>query len=390
MATVGWIHEGDWDRYFGSLPTPEFPPLPPPRVSCPFCAEDFTDDGAMLSHLADRHRGDRPVLLLRGKEPPLEAQHQVDTEIADKEVMLRNCTSARLALNGMPAAPVPMAKIPAMLADKRDALVALELANHFEAAAQPITTGYQLVFRIADSPALDGVDRAFRRRCAVEALDFGAVDDFLAEPACQGVAGAYAEALAAYVRGVLVKDRPDSAGVTLPFARYADLYAQSCRGLQRHRRPLANLVCGIVRFALNDFSGPPAWTGLSELDAVFADLATLAGNPPAAVPLAMATGGAQVAVCALDDGVTRILGLWRRLRERPAWSPALAEECRQAAGSDVLDADDRTKALAVWAQAALRSGPDTAAEPLARLSATYPFDTWASRERERMANGRDR
>lgn len=58
------------------------------------------------------------------------------------------------------------------------------------------------------------------------------------------------------------------------------------------------------------------------------------------------------------------------------------------ANSGALDVPDREKALALWAEAALRASPDAAAEPLGLLSATYPFGTWAAAERERMMDGR--
>lgn len=175
--------------------------------------------------------------------------------------------------------------------------------------------------------------------------------------------------------------------VTLPFARYRDLYIAALDGLDPYRRPLASLVCAVVRFALNSF-GNPAVTGFAPLDGASQSLATLAGCPSAVAAMVPAAGGLKVGVCPLDDGVSRVLDLWRRLRERSSWSPALEEECRQVAHAGALDAPDREKALALWAEAALRASPDAAAEPLRLLSATYPFGNWASAERDRMTDGR--
>lgn len=342
----------------------------------------------MLSHLSERHRGERPVLLLRGAEPPARGQLRVGTALRASEVLVRNCTAARLAIDGGPAEPVAVADIPAALARQRDALVDVELVHRFDGAAQPILAAYRLRFQVPDKRALDAVDRAFQRHLAVEALDFGAVDAFLGDRACAGTARPYAEALASYVRGVLVKDRPVGVAVTLPFARYRDLYIAALDGLEAYRRPLADLVCAAVRFALNSF-GNPATTGFAPLDGASRTLATLAGGSSAVAAVApAAVGGRTIRVCPLDDGVSRVLDLWQRLRERPAWSPALEEECRQVANSGALDAPDREKALALWAEAALRASPDAAAEPLGLLSATYPFGTWASAERERMMDGR--
>ena len=62
------------------------------------------------------------------------------------------------------------------------------------------------------------------------------------------------------------------------------------------------------------------------------------------------------------------------------WSPILNEECRKAAASDILDAMDRQKALAIWAVSAWRlDAKESATEPLRQISATYPFSNWAER-----------
>ncbi len=388
MPTVGWIQEDAWERYLAALPQAEPLPPGPPRVRCPFCAADFAAVAEMLSHLGERHRGARPVLLLRGVEPPARDQLRVGTALRAFEVVLQNCSAATLAVDGADFEAVAVADVPATLARHRDALVDVQLLHHFDRAAQPITATYRIRFQIPEKRALDMVDRAFQRHLAVEALDFAAVDAFLSDRACSGVARPYADALASYVRGVLVKDRPLAAQVTLPFARYRELYVAALEGLQPYRRPLADLVCAVVRFALNAFvtSAP---TGFAPLDGASQSLAALAGERSVTVgPSSHGGSGTTVGVCPLDDGVSRVLDLWRRLRERPAWSPALEEECRQVAHSDTLDALDREKALALWAEAALRASSLAAAEPLGLLSATYPFGTWASAERERMTDAR--
>lgn len=357
-------------------------------MRCPFCTADFAAVAEMLSHLGERHRGDRPVLLLRGVEPPARDQLRIGTALRAAEVVLQNCSAATLAVDGAASKFVAIADIPGTLASHRDALLDVQLQHEFDQAAQPITVTYRIRFQIPEKRVLDAVDLAFQRHLAVEAIDFGVVDAFLNDRACAGVARPYADALASYVRGVLVKDRPLAAQVTLPYARFRDLYVAALDGLQPYRRPLADLVCGVIRFALNTF-GAPALTGFAPLDGASRDLAALAdGSSDLVGELPHAGGGTTVGVCPLDDGVSRILDLWRRLRERPAWSPALEGECRQVANSDSLDSLDREKALALWAQAAFRASPLVAAEPLGLLSATYPFGTWASAERERMTDAR--
>lgn len=85
MPTVGWIQEDAWERYLAALPQAEPMPPGPPRVRCPFCAADFAAVEEMLSHLGERHRGERPVLLLRGAEPPARDQLRVGTALRASE-----------------------------------------------------------------------------------------------------------------------------------------------------------------------------------------------------------------------------------------------------------------------------------------------------------------
>jgi hypothetical protein len=270
-----------------------------------------------------------------------------------------------------------------MLAAQRDALVDLSLANVFDAAAEPIRQSYRLEFRLPKKQVLDSVDRFFRTVLAVDALDLAGIDRFLSTPQSRGVARDYAEALAAFVRGVLVKDRPLKLSVTLPYAEYRALYIQALDGLAPFQRPLPNLVRAVVRFALNDFTAL-APTGFTPLDEAMRTLARLAGTTEAPVEVGQNVGSsASIAICPLDDGVSRVLDLWARLRSRPAWTPNLEEECRLTANAKTLDVLDRQKVLALWAEAALRTDAKAAAEPLQLLAATYPFGQWASAERER-------
>ena len=139
MPTVGWIQEDAWERYFDALPQLEPLPPKPPRVRCPFCTAEFTEMPEMLSHLGERHRGERPVLLLRGVEPPAGSQLLIGTAIRSSEVLLQNCTAASLASDGGAASPVAVADVPAVLARQRDALVDVRLVHRFGNAAQPIT-----------------------------------------------------------------------------------------------------------------------------------------------------------------------------------------------------------------------------------------------------------
>jgi hypothetical protein len=244
-----------------------------------------------------------------------------------------------------------------------------------------------MLFQIADRAMLNAVDRAFQKHLAREKVDFGSVDAFLNDRACGGQARGYSDALGSYVRGLLVKDRPAHASVSLAFAQYRSLYGAAEEALQPFHRPLPVVIRAIVQFALNNFSAPIV-TGFGPLDDAVRTLLPLAGFGK--LPSTFSSECAKdrrIELCPVDDGVSRILDLHRRLTERVSWSPALAEECRQVANASTLDAPDREKGSALWANAALRVSMAAAAEPLRLLSGVYPFGTWARLHLERLTDG---
>lgn len=384
MPTVSWILEDAWERYFDALPAIEPASPAPPRFDCPFCGVDLASTNLLLGHLAEHHRGERPILLLDGVEP--DQRQRLAVAVSSQAIALRNCSAIAVAIDGAAAVAIPPENLPTLLERQRDAVLNLVLQNQFDPVAQPVRQSYQLEFRVPDRLALDAVDRAFKRHLAIEAPDFQDIDDFLSNPDCGGLVQDYADALAAYVRGLLVKDRPADAAVTLPYSHYRDLYGSALNRLRIHRRPLAWFVCAVIRFARNDFRFASQLTGFPPLDGANATLARLVGQrkiEQSEAPTAHPTA-ARVNICPLDDGVSRVLELWARLRSRPRWTPVVEEECRQAANALSLDVPDQDKALALWAEAALRLDAHAAAqEPLALLSAVYPFGTWASDIRER-------
>lgn len=327
--------------------------------------------------------------MLQGFEPAQLQQHCIGSSLRRADIILQNCSAATVSINAGPQQSLAPKKLPKFLSLQTDSLIDLVLANQFDPAAQPIPASYRIVFRIPEKRSLDSVDRAFRRHLAIEPLDFTAVDRFLNDRACAGLGRAYAGALADYVRGLLTKDRPHHLNVTMPFAHYRALYNQSFGGLQPYRRPLPELVCAVIRFALNNFSTVMI-TGYPTLDGAVRSLAACVLDDRGGA-ITSPTEGQQLhamrsldraEICPLDDGVSRVLDLWARLQERRHWTQTLEDECRQASNAATLDASDKEKILALWALAALRVSAN-ATEPLSRLAPTFPFGPWASSEREK-------
>ncbi len=208
------------------------------------------------------------------------------------------------------------------------------------------------------------------------------VASFLEDRRCAGIAREYADALAAYVRGVLIKDQDRTTGVTLRPAEARELYGDSLARLQSFRRLLPHVVCGLIRFAANDFSLSEQPTGVRRLDRILTFLAPLAGREgPDGESISKSATERTIALCPVDHGVDRVLRLGESMLAQRHWGPLLQKECRDAASASMLESADRQKVLAIWAATALRFGAkQDAIAPLRQLRATFPFGTWAEQQ----------
>ncbi|WP_156376025.1 hypothetical protein [Methylobacterium sp. Leaf117] len=290
--------------------------------------------------------------------------------------MLANATSLSIRIDGMSETTVSEKELGRTLAGLKVGTVKVALANASERLAAPVRANYDLAFQIAAPRALQAVERAFLERMTVNGLTVGTVGEFRADARCQGAASDYATGMAEYVLGVLVKERPHGQSITSALDRYRSLFGSALEKLTPHQRPLPQLLCAVMRFALNQFGTGPLDTGYHELDAATVMLRGPVMGP--AIPMPADIPGRQAA-CPMDHGTDWILGLAGRMSRQDRWGPVLRDECRQAAETGTLDIMDRQKALALWALTALRLGaPQEAVEPLAQISAIYPFSIWAN------------
>jgi hypothetical protein len=285
-------------------------------------------------------------------------------------------------LNGSQARSVPLTELAQSIARIRHGEISLTLVNDSQANATPVKTTYKLTLRIADAHELKNVEQAFTEHIMDSNISRKSIDMFLLDRRSQDGGSEYAEGLASYSLGVLLKERPAGGALTTPYSCYREAYGFALDRLSDFDRPLARLVCDVILFAKNEFSSTSSETGFWELDLANA----LLRDPDAKIlPPALETDVARKPVCRIDHGTGQILDLAARMSRQARWSPILDEECRNIASSAILDADDRLKALAIWAVAAWRLGAhDNASEPLRQISAVYPFRDWAERYLESM------
>lgn len=371
--TYGWIREDGMDAFFEAtdrVPGPS--PALAPTFSCPFCKAVVGDRRALQDHVSERHRVERPFLLFGGREP---ARHKViRVPLRKAEIVTANATSARVGVDGMPLQAVALNELAEQVSALRQAEVCLVLSNNSQDNASPVNTSYMISMRIAETRELKEVEKAFDEIIMPTPISRASIGRFLADSRSKGAGSEYAAGLADYSLGVLIKERPEAEMLTTPFDRHRELYGSALQRLTDFDRPLARLVGDVIRFAMNDFSRPTTETGFWELDVANG----LLKDPRQDVTSPFDEDAARRPVCPIDHATSRILNLAGHMSNQTRWSPILDGECREIARSELLDASDRQKALAIWAVAAWRlSAKQSAIEPLRQISATYPFSTWA-------------
>lgn len=359
-----------------------FPYFPAPPHQCPFCDRNFDRKKELSDHLASAHRGERPVLLIDGLEPARDAA--IRQAIRETDIVVENCTFVRVSRAGVVLPEDSPETLSTLIVNENNTVLEIDLFNKFDLAAEPINQFYRLSLRVPDKSALDAVDRDFVRILASETVNISDVDRFLRQRSTQGAVQEYADALASYVRGVLVKD--GRGGSTLPFSEAEELYGRALETLHSFRRPLAYVVSSLVRLTSNDFTLAEEGTGFDRLDHCHFVLAPTIGRgdlsrSPKYEGKGESGAESSVALCPLDQGLDTVLQLADRFKDQHV----SLTEYRQALGLPRLTGRDRAKICVLHALAALKSSAVfEARETLSQLRNEYPFEAWASRELDRL------
>ena len=68
----------------------------------------------MQAHFSAEHKFERPILLIRGKEPPRSST--VRAQIAEADIYVQNATSVSVTFNGGPTEALPLESLSSKLA----------------------------------------------------------------------------------------------------------------------------------------------------------------------------------------------------------------------------------------------------------------------------------
>ncbi len=264
MGVASYL-EDDLTRFLEATQTLSvFGPPSPPRHHCPFCGKSFEDRRRLSQHLFSSHHGDRPVLLIAGREP--DQTSTIRQRLHTDQFAIENCSAMRVRVNGVWQKDMALHAVALRLSQERDAVVELELVNRFDEVATPVYQSYRLMLRIPEKTSIDAVDHAFIEYLATGMPRMEQIAAFLQDSRCTGVVSDYADALGSYVRGLLVKDQAIGTGVTLRPAEADELYGAALEALKGFHRPLTSVICGLIRFAFNDFGFTDWPSGFRRLD----------------------------------------------------------------------------------------------------------------------------
>ncbi|MBX6376788.1 MAG: hypothetical protein IRZ13_21490, partial [Acetobacteraceae bacterium] len=264
------------------------------------------------------------------------------------------CTHAEVQVDGRPEALPSADALAGLLACQRDARLQVTLKNAAEPGAEPETSTYDITIRAPDAADLVLVEEAFARHFVEDGrpLSSSRVTTFLAASAAASTACDYADALAAYANGVLAKDQAPGTTIMLSWAEHEEKFKRALPVLSGIERPLARLVAGLIRFALNDFPHDPAPSGFARLDAVAHRLASMVGRSWK-FPSPGASGRTRRA-CPTDTGTDAVLAEAERLARLPRWGAPASDMLHGQLAALARFPLDRAKLAALGAEAALR------------------------------------
>lgn len=379
MPTVGWIREGDLERFFAatsSIPDPA--PAKAPRHYCPFCHATFETNRQLGQHLVSDHIGGRPFVTFGGREPP--SEEVVRTHLSPSEVAFFNTTTVKISFDKSIYIDSPNEAVAEALASASEQRIWLRLENIFETNAAPIRTEYGFDFKIYRADQLAVIDKLFVERLSRPDPTVPDVDGFLRDARRVG-ADEYADALADYVLAVLIKDGDTRAGIRPGERDYRRKYNSALRVLKHFDRPLARLLSALIRFSSNDFN-TIARTAFLSLDFANARLAPLTGKNGEVSQQASAIEGEEILaradVCPVDNGSDAVMRRADQLAALKRWSADIEDEIRSAVQLASLDPLDRVKIFALWADTTIQlQRPEAAVEPLRMLVGNDCFGAWA-------------
>jgi hypothetical protein len=344
MPTYSFIHDRFRDHQAGLAGGGVAPRRP--LTPCPVCGAHGADIEWLSQHLRDAHPLAAPLLAIDGRPVAQLSTVALRSAIAPGSITTANATRAEVSIDGRSPERVSLGDLGGELEHLETALVRIDLWNERADGAEA-RRRFELSLAIPRSDELDAADRCFASAVGARTVPAD-LDRFADCVAGLSTAGAYADALHAYLRGILQKDGRLS-GHGFEFARHRDELARAVHELDlQPGRPLADAVAGVARFNLNRLPLPRP-SGIPQLDACADDLVAVAQRRDAPSTRAISTDVAGD--CPVDDSTHALLQLHADLGERGRRRAALTALLRLAEAPRTTPADAvKARALALRAR----------------------------------------
>jgi hypothetical protein len=377
VPTLIWIDEGDRER---RLEKEEFPEIPILRFPCPYCQLRFDSEAEIEDHVNRAHVLELPVLLLWGCAAPSEMV--IRRPIRADGVRLLNCRSCWVERNGRGISISPR-DFPAAFAGEKDAHWTVRLTNFREPGNGTAQREYRIDFRIPADDQLIAVDQRFAEYLAVDQPDHPDLERFLGSCRVGGPAADYANALADYVLGVMLKEHSANLVAPVGFEEYRTKFQAADQVLRAFARPLAWAISGCVAFNLNSFAEGGRAIEVHPIQAGF-DLfgEVIKGGRPR--PRGRGPGGhGKERRCPVDTITAELLSLCERYMGGESLGVEDAERLERRRNTRVVSEYDLPKINVLCALVFLGIGEHDRARPhLDQIKFHQLFGLWSQSEAE--------
>ena len=374
--TIGWIFENASDRYWESAGFLDYVPFTTKRFNCPYCSLSYYNESDLLKHKSVEHPIKRPVLFLNYKEAVSE---QTIRYGLDPGGIVLDATVLKVSKNGEESTEWTRDQLKQHLCNDDDAHYVITLINIDEKRNSSVDASYTVQVKIPQQSELDEIDEKFIKTLAIEEPTMEDVREFT-DSFKVGISKEYLNAMATYVTGILIKDqRIRSTGTMLPLKHYKEKMQSALEILGDFNRPIARVICLMIRFNLNDFRKPVKPSGVGPLDDAMEFFSNVADCNLAEFPgkSGMTNSGCELPACPVDRDSRMILSLFREKQTHNFIDldlPDLAESIPFKNFSEY----DRTKmqVLSVFGKlgSIVQSQQD---QYLKELAYDPVFDTWA-------------
>jgi hypothetical protein len=219
----------------------------PVQYLCGSCGKTYADEASLREHRLVQHPLKRPMLYVRGMEVGA-APLRVRTPIDAGAVLTMSAEGAHydgsvLAVDGVPRA----------IAGARNGIHSLRLL------AGGSWYDFEIDVRIPSLSDLAGVDEEFTKLARGKYMDARRIQDFIDSSRDYPSAIEYCDGIAAYLFGVLARERAESSGI--PYEAYVGKFHSAVESLSEFPRAISRAICGYIEFHFNHFETASTLSG---------------------------------------------------------------------------------------------------------------------------------